>query len=88
MKIHQNSRQGTAGHTEVHRANHASRGSYSPLKPQYGTAQPDGLIRRDEDFASAQMERHKTKGVPEPNNRGGVTAVRGKHSPQMNEDVS
>lgn len=84
MKVHQNAHQGTAAHTEVYRPNHQTRGCGSPL----GGGGPEKIIRRDEDYASAPMESLPKGQVPEPNRRGGVTAVRGKHGPQFNEDVT
>jgi hypothetical protein len=82
----------TANHHEVHDTSHAAhqaRGHMSPLAKgsQFG-APGSATVRRDEDFASAQQQRQKLGTIPEPNRRGGVTAVRGRHIPQMNEDVS
>jgi hypothetical protein len=81
MRTHQHAHQGEASHKEVHRDSGPARGAHSPIGPQYGARIPDGLIRRDEDFASAPMERHNVKGVPEINARGGVTTVKGSHGP-------
>lgn len=87
MRTYRNAPQGTATHREVHRANHQTRGPASPLgnpdeRPQ------ERIVRRDEDYASAQMQFSKKGSIPEPNRNGGVTAVRGRHGPEMQEDVS
>jgi hypothetical protein len=83
-KIHRNATQGCASHKDTHLMMDSSRGAESPLG---GASVRPELIRRDEDFASAQMERHAPKGVPTPNAAGGVTAVRGRHGPQMKEEL-
>jgi hypothetical protein len=90
MKTYRHAPQGHASHNEVHRANHQTRGPASPLgNPFPGDSRPqERVVRRDEDFASAPMEFVKKGSIPEPNQRGGVTAVKGRHGPQMNEDVS
>jgi hypothetical protein len=83
--IHRNAPQGCASHKDSYLTADSTRGAESPLG---GASVRPELIRRDEDFASAQMESHKPKGIPTPNAQGGVTAVRGRHGPQMTEDVS
>ncbi len=65
--------QGTADATIVVNANHQTRGGMSPL----GGGQPDPYaIHRDEDIASAPMER--TRAGPATNNRGFITPISGR----------
>ncbi len=66
--------QGKADYTEVHRANHQTRGGMSPL----GGGQPDPYtLHRDEDVASAPMTRTKGR-MPTTNKQGGITPIKGR----------
>lgn len=75
--IYRNAKQGTATHTEVHRDTGPARGPMSPIKAgHYSDIQPvEGIVHRDEDYASAGMERIKKGSIPETNRRGGVTSA-------------
>jgi hypothetical protein len=79
MQTHRNAPQGNASHTEVHRDSGPARGSVSPLG---GSGGPPETLHRDEDIASAPMERLPKNTVPEMNRRGGVTSIRGWHGPR------
>jgi hypothetical protein len=68
-------KQGGAHHEEVHRANHQTRGHMSPM----GGGRPDPfIIHRDEDIASAPMQRTKAGSIPSMHRAGGIKAVKGR----------
>jgi hypothetical protein len=88
MRTHQHPKQGTAAHKEVHRDSGPARGPMSPLgcgnQPGHIGMKPgpESVLHRDEDYASAPMERLSKGTIPAVNQRAGVTTVRGTHGPR------
>ena len=80
MKIHQHAPQGQASHKEVHRDSGPARGPVSPLGGSGGPAET--VLHRDEDFASAPMERLPKGSIPTVNQRAGVSTISGTHGPR------
>lgn len=80
----QAARQGTAQVTTHYRDSGPARGSISPL----GGGGPPETLHRDEDIASAPMERLPKNTIPEVNRRGGVTTISGQrgNSPVQPEE--
>jgi hypothetical protein len=71
-------KQGGAHHNVTNRANHATRGHMSPI----GGGRPDPLIiHRDEDIASAPMQRTRAGSIPKMNRVGGITPIKGRTPP-------
>lgn len=66
-------KQGTADVHTVVRANHQTRGGVSPLG---GGQKNPYALHRDEDVASAKMER--TRGAPTTNKAGFITPIKGR----------
>jgi hypothetical protein len=68
-------KQGGAHHTNKATPNHATRGHMSPI----GGGRPDPLIiYRDEDVASAPIQRTRAGTVPAVHRAGGIKAVKGR----------
>lgn len=68
-------KQGGAHRNTKATPNHATRGHMSPI----GGGRPDPLIiHRDEDIASAPMQRTKAGRIPPVNTAGGIKAVKGR----------
>jgi hypothetical protein len=84
MRTHQHARQGEASHKEVHRDSGPARGPVSPLGGSGGPAET--VLHRDEDIASAPMERLPKGSVPQVNQRAGLTSIRGRHGPRGSPD--
>jgi hypothetical protein len=71
-------KQGDAHHNTKATPNHATRGHMSPM----GGGRPDPLIiHRDEDIASAPMQRTKAGVVPKMHRVGGITPIKGRTPP-------
>jgi hypothetical protein len=73
----QAARQGTAQVTTRYRDTGPARGPVSPLG---GSGGPEETLHRDEDFASAPMERLAKNTIPEVNKRAGVTTIAGQRA--------
>lgn len=84
MQTHRHARQGEASHKEVHRDSGPARGPVSPLGGSGGPAET--VLHRDEDYASAPMERLPKGSIPEVNRRAGVTTISGRHGPRGTPD--
>ncbi len=68
-------KQGGAHRSTKATPNHATRGHMSPI----GGGRPDPLIiHRDEDVASAPMQRTRAGSIPAVHRAGGIKAVRGR----------
>jgi hypothetical protein len=68
-------KQGGSHHNTKATPNHATRGHMSPI----GGGRPDPfIIHRDEDVASAPMQRTKAGSIPAMHRAGGIKAVKGR----------
>jgi hypothetical protein len=69
-----------AAHREVHRTDAEAHAARGPMSPLHG-ARPEVIIHRDEDVASAQMDKTRKGQIPDVNKNAGVTSIRGAHTP-------